>query len=451
MIGINVLLNQAVSDAALADLNLHGQVLDLIPEINAVTLRAHISDLPAIQALPYVAAADQDMPAHAFESDDTVPVPDFATGANMWNLDAINVTDFGAARTVAYDGEGVYVVVIDSGLPHSWRAYFPEERIASQFARGFSGGGGEQGNVSSQPETWEKSPSGHGGAVAGIILGFHYDGPEALPEYLNGVAPRATIIPIRAFAARVPWISVFVRSLVYVADLKASGALGNAPVVVNMSWGSPVPLPFLEAAINYALDRGVILVAAAGNYGEAGMGYPAAYPQVISVANASWVRCFPEDDPSVIEWILRDVPESDPAELYLLDDSSREIAGQELDLAAPGQFAPVPWSFNGQVDYSFFGGTSAAAPHVVGVAALMLQKNPTLTQSQIENILKSTALPLAPGCADIRWPANGPGNPATWGDHNNVSFFDSNVCWESNATGAGLLQADAALAATPLP
>src|SRR5262249_1029686 len=125
MIGINVLLNREVSDDLLADLGTHGKVLDVIPQIHAVTLRALESEIPAIQALEYVAAAGSDT-QYSLATCYEVPVPDFADGANTWNLDAINVTDFAGTRTVAYDGEGVYLAVIDSGLAHNWREYFPE-------------------------------------------------------------------------------------------------------------------------------------------------------------------------------------------------------------------------------------------------------------------------------------------------------------------------------------
>ena len=199
MIGINILLNQPVTDSILQNLGTHGQVLDVISQINGVTLRAHTSELSTIQTLPYVAGANPDA------QDD--PQSDFSAGTNYWNLDAVNVTDFGATppRVVGYDGDGVYVGVVDSGLPFNWRAYFPEERIAVEFARSFSGGGGERGTVSSQPETWERDTSGHGIAVTSVILGFRYNLVDPpLPATFNGVAPKATVIPSSGGATGIP-------------------------------------------------------------------------------------------------------------------------------------------------------------------------------------------------------------------------------------------------------
>jgi hypothetical protein len=192
MIGINVLLNQPPSNNILQDLGAHGQVLDVIPQINGVTLRAQSSELSAIQALPYVAGANPDTQGEDAQSD-------FSNGADDWNLDAVNVTDFGATppRVVGYDGDGVYVAVIDHGLVFNWRGYFPEERIAVEFARSFAGGGGNRGTVSSQPETWERDTNGHGTAITGVLLGFRYSlSDPPLPMTFNGVAPKATVIPI---------------------------------------------------------------------------------------------------------------------------------------------------------------------------------------------------------------------------------------------------------------
>src|SRR5215475_136306 len=192
MIGINVLLNQPATNSILQDLGRHGQVLDVISQINGVTLRARSSELATIQTLSYVAGANLDTEGYA-ESD-------FSAGTNYWNLDAVNVTDFGTnpPRVVDYDGDGVYVGVIDSGLPFNWRAYFPEERIAAEFARSFGGGGGEKGTVSSQPVKWERDTSGHGIAVTSVIHGFSYNlSDPPLPATFNGVAPKATVIPVK--------------------------------------------------------------------------------------------------------------------------------------------------------------------------------------------------------------------------------------------------------------
>jgi hypothetical protein len=73
-----------------------------------------------------------------------------------------------------------------------------------------------------------------------------------------------------------------------------------------------------------------------------------------------------------------------------------------------------------------------AAPHVAGIAALMMQKYPDLQQSDVEEILESSAIPMAAGCRDVATPSGG-----------------EHVCWDADAMGTGLTTADAALGATP--
>ena len=425
-IGINIVLNTEVTDAILADLGNYGRLLDVYEKINALRVRAKIDQLSIIQNLPYVEAASPDA-ERTGRPIDTVPVEDFADGLSTWNLDAINVTDFGFDnRQVAYDGTGVYVGILDTGLKDSWRQYFPEERIAEEYAITFGGGGMDMGAVSSQPNKWEHDTDSHGTHVTSTVLGYNLGGTP-----VNGVAPLATVIPVKVLNnTGWGWSSVIAHGIMYIAELK-EGPLADSPVVINMSLGGPQLDPIEKAAIDYAIDAGVIIVASAGNRGTAGMGYPGAYAPVISVAASGWAG----EWTSGAWWYAEDVAEpTNPADFYIPDFSSRELSGQDLDVAAPGSWVVGPYQVqSGYTSYYYLGGTSQAAPHVTGIVALMAEKNQSLTAAQAEIILESSALTLPAGSLDIYNP-DGSVTTYTWGD---------------NATGAGLVRADAALAATP--
>ena len=430
MIGVNVVLKQDVTKAVLTDIARFGRVRDVIYEIDALTLQAREADLAKIRALPYVAAANPDAARNGAPVD-TVVATDFMDGLSTWDQDSINVTDFGFDnRQVAYDGTGVYVAVLDTGLLDSWRQYFPQQRIATSFARSFGGGGGEMGTVSSQPNKWEHDQDSHGTHVTSTILGYSLRGTP-----VNGAAPMATVIPVKVLNQNGSgWSSVIARGIVYVADLKRDGALGSSPVVINMSLGGSVLDAVEKAAIDYAIEQGVLIVASAGNSGERGMGYPGAYAPVISVAASGWVGEW-QPTGNGAWWYNMDVADpTSPADFYITDFSSRAKPGQDLDVAAPGSWVVGPYQVNsGQTSYYFLGGTSMAAPHVAGIVALMAQKNPALVQSEAETILEGSAIYMAPGCREVLEP----------------SGAAVEMCWGEDATGAGLATADAALAGTP--
>ena len=440
MIGINVVLNTSITDSLLVDLGTHGKVRDVVYEINALTMQVASRELAVIQGLPYVASANPDATRNGAPVD-TVAVTNFSAGYNTWDLDAINVTNYGVAgRTIGYDGTGVYVAVLDTGLLDSWRQYFPEERIATQFAKSFSGGGGEVGNVSEQPNKWEHDQNSHGTHVTSTILGYSLRGTQ-----INGVAPMAKVIPVKVLNQNGSgWSSAVARGIVYIADLKYNGDLGSSPVVINMSLGGPSLDPMEKAAVDYAVGKGVIIVASAGNAGTSGMGYPGAYEPVISVAASGWAGEWKDSPLSAINWLWwynRNVLENSIDQFYITDFSSRQLAGQDLDVAAPGSWVVGPYQVNsGQTSYYFLGGTSMASPHVAGIVALMLQKNSSLSAAQTELILEGSAV-------NFSYPLVTPFEVCR-GVYS-ISGVLENICWKANASGAGLVMADLALAATP--
>ena len=183
----------------------------------------------------------------------------------------------------------------------------------------------------------------HGTHVTSTILGYDLGGTP-----VNGVAPKATVIPVKVLnQTGSGWSSVIARGIEYVGELKA-GPLAGYPVVINMSLSGPVLDAVEQAAIDYAIEQGVIIVASAGNRGAAGMGYPGAYAPVISVAASGWVGEWPAGVGNW--WWSRNVADpTSAADFYIVDFSSRAKTDQDLDIAAPGTLGrralPVP---NGQ-------------------------------------------------------------------------------------------------------
>lgn len=147
------------------------------------------------------------------------------------------------------------------------------------------------------------------------------------------------------------------------------------------------------------------------------MGYPGAYEPVISVAAAGWKKEFTVGN----WWNGLDVEEpTNTDDFYIVDFSSRELPEQDLDVAAPGVYIVGPYQINsGKTSYYYLSGTSMASPHVAGIVALMVGKDPGLTAFEVEEILTTTAL------------------------------SDFAADWGEDAAGSGLVTADAALDAIP--
>jgi subtilisin family serine protease len=103
-------------------------------------------------------------------------------------------------------------------------------------------------------------------------------------------------------------------------------------------------------------------------------------------------------------------------------------------VAAPGSWVLGPYQTqSGKTSYYYLGGTSMASPHVAGIAALMAQKDPALNATEAETILEGSAILLPPGSRVVRTPYG----------------YNATYSWDADATGAGLVDADGALALIP--
>jgi subtilisin family serine protease len=439
-IGINVALKAPATNANRTELAKFGNLMDEIVELNVIRIRSSAENLPAIRALPFVLGATPDAERNAIPID-AVSASDFSDGRSAWDQDAINVTQFGTTtRQVKFDGTGVYVAILDTGLLPTWRQYFPEQRIAEEYAIAFGGGGQDQGNVVDFDDKWQDDVNSHGTHVTSTVLGYSLRGAP-----VNGTAPLATVIPVKVLNQNGSgWSSAIARGIMHVVALKQK-ELKNYPVVINMSLGGSTLDMVEELAINAAVKEGIVIVASAGNSGPVGaMGYPGAYTPVISVASMGYVNEW-VSTPGTNDWWLTQNPAetSSMSQYYISDFSALRTGKQDLDVAAPGSWVVGPYQVNqnNTPSYFFLGGTSMASPHVAGIVALMLDKNATLgvapadRAAKAESILESAAvqIPYPVGGVSVRPNRSSPPEPVP--------------SWDANRSGKGLITANAALAA----
>jgi subtilisin family serine protease len=240
-------------------------------------------------------------------------------------------------------GEKVLVAVIDSGVDTS----HPE--LAGMIAESFDAlGSGEKAHA-------------HGTAVAGAIVAH---------ARLMGAAPQARILAIRAFDAK----DNTAEATTYSINKGIDWAMSRGAQVINMSFTGPRD-PSIEQRLAYARQRGLVLIAAAGNAGPKSPPlYPGAYPNVIAVTATD-------------------------ADDKLFKDANR---GRHIAVAAPGVdiLLPAP-----EAGYQVTTGTSFAAAEVSGIVALLLERKPDLGHDGARKALTATARDLGPKGVDPQFGA----------------------------------------------
>lgn len=261
----------------------------------------------------------------------TAMTPDDPKYPEQWAHPYVNTP---AAWSRNTGSSSVTIAVLDTGLDIT----HPE--IAARVVNGYDFVNGD-----ADPS----DDNGHGTRVTGLAAAT---GNNALG--IAGMDWNARIMPVKVMnsSGTGSW-SVVARGITHAAD--------NGADVVNLSLGGPASST-LQAAIKYAYDKGVIIVAAAGNSGTEAIAYPAAYPEVIAVGSVWKDRL-----------------------------STFSNFGSQLSVVAPGESV---WSIERGGGYRASAGTSAASPFVAGLAGLLHAVKPGIAPAEVKAVITSTARDL---------------------------------------------------------
>ncbi|MEG4285397.1 S8 family serine peptidase [Microcoleus sp. A006_D1] len=280
-------------------------------------------------------------------------------GGNNSALDVINAPEVWNQNIT---GNGIVVAVVDSGVDYThpdldgniWRN--PGEIAGNGIdddRNGYIDDIRGWDFVSGDNNPMDMSFEGHGTHIAGAIAA------ERNNFGITGVAYNAKIMPVRVLPAfGGGQTNNVANGIRYAAD--------NGADVINLSLGNDFfPSNVINEAIQYANNKGSVVVMAAGNSGDIQPAYPARNADRLGIAVGS------------ID------------ERGRMDDDSNRAGSRPLDyVVAPGVdiYSTTPYD-----SYETYSGTSMSTAQVSGVAALVLSANPNLTPAQVEYILMTTA------------------------------------------------------------
>jgi serine protease len=266
-------------------------------------------------------------------------------------------------------GSGVVVAVIDTGV--AYENYYDSQNLTRYYqAPELSNVVFVSGYDFVGKDTHPNDNSGHGTHVAGTIAQNTNNGAGGA-----GIAYGAKIMPLKVLDRDgFGTYADIADAIVYAAD--------NGAKVINLSLGGVSESSYMKEAVKYAYEKGVVVVAAAGNNGGSIL-YPAAYDDYVIAVGAT---------------------------RYDRQRANYSSFGPSLDIVAPGGDIGVDQNGDGYGDgivqqtfigtdygnfgYHFWQGTSMASPHVAGVAALVIANGYAKTPADVRQAMESTAYDL---------------------------------------------------------
>jgi serine protease len=293
---------------------------------------------------------------------------------NMHNAGARSngvASHFGVKAEAAWDakatGQGVRVAVIDTGIAYENYGAFliAPDLVGRPFVAPFDAVTGD-GHANDE--------NSHGTHVAGTIGQATGNGIGCA-----GIARNCTLMPVRVLDAK------GVGNHTWIAN-GLTWAANNGAGVANMSLGSTVGSTTMQNAIAYAAGRNVVLCAAAGNSGKAGVNFPALYTQCIAVGATRF-----DGQRATYSTFGTGIDVVAPGGQTNIDQNGDRYGDGILQQTfQPGS----PRAFG----YFFYQGTSMATPHVAAVAALVKSVRPKYTAAQIRAAIEGSCVNLgAPG------------------------------------------------------